>query len=77
MEDFEELEFYHDRYFAEDSSLYDNLIRWYEVQCEDAEPIFMYMLTIQNHGGWNLNDSVYDTVHVLNAEGEYLSLIHI
>lgn len=71
LEDFEELEFYHDRYFAEDSSLYDNLIRWYEVQCEDAEPIFMYMLTIQNHGGWNLNDSVYDTVHVLNAEGEY------
>ena len=64
-------EYYADRYFETDASLYQNLISWYEEQILSDNPQFMYLLTMQNHGGWELNDSKYDTVHALNDFGDY------
>lgn len=39
-------------------------------QIEDNTPRFMYLLTYQNHGGYEQNDSSYDTVHVKNEFGD-------
>lgn len=33
-------------------------------------PRFLYLLTFQNHGGWETNDPEYDTVHVQGDYGE-------
>lgn len=48
---------------------YQDLIDHYEA-C-DEDPRFMYMLTYQNHGSYEQNDSSLDTVHVENDFGEY------
>ncbi len=63
ISDFEDLEGYGNRSFATDASVYANLIRWYE-EADEAQPRFFYLLTIQNHGGYEKNPSSYDTVHV-------------
>lgn len=80
--DFKNKEYYGNRQFYEtDESVYQNLIQWYEEMPED-KPRFLYLLTIQNHGDWNINDSSDDIVHVSNDFGdstekvnEYLSCI--
>lgn len=80
--DFKNKEYYGNRqYYETDESVYQNLIQWYEEMPED-KPRFLYLLTIQNHGDWNINDSSDDIVHVSNDFGdstekvnEYLSCI--
>lgn len=67
--DFKDIEKYGDRWYATDHSVYKNMLSEYENMGDD--PRFMYMLTIQNHGGWELNDSSEDTVHTQNDFGEY------
>lgn len=68
-EDFDGKEYYGDRQVATDESLYENLLTWYE-QCDES-PRFAFLLTIQNHGGWDLNKRDLDTVHAKNDFGEY------
>lgn len=70
------------RWGETDESLYQNIISWYERNPD--VPKFIYMLTIQNHGGWDMNPQENDTVHVLNDYGElnnqlneYLSSIQL
>ena len=72
-EDFE-VEYYGDRQYATDESLYKQLIKWYENM--NDQPRFLYLLTIQNHGDWNLNDEIYDTVHIRQDFGEYTDKIN-
>lgn len=80
--DFKNKEYYGNRqYYETDESVYQNLIQWYEEMPED-KPRFLYLLTIQNHGDWNINDSSDDIIHVSNDFGdstekvnEYLSCI--
>ena len=80
--DFVDKEYYGNRqYYETDICLYKNLITWYNEMPTD-NPRFLYLLTIQNHGDWNLNDSSDDIVHVKNNFGdttdlanEYLSCI--
>lgn len=67
-EDFEDVAYFHDRMFETDESLYRNLIRWYEAAPSEA-PRFMYLLTIQNHGGYEMNAVEHDTIHILNDWG--------
>lgn len=74
MEDFENIEYYGERWYATDLSLYNNMINWYDNNSED--PQFMYLLTMQNHGGWDMNNPEKDTVHVLNDYGEYTDQIN-
>ncbi len=57
------------RPYATDDFCFDKMLADYE-KMGDA-PRFMYMLTIQNHGGWDINPSEEDTVHTLTDFGEY------
>ena len=63
-------EYYADRGFPTDESLYRSLVSWYN-EMPQENPRFMYLLTIQNHGGWDLNPSEKDIVHAENNYGQY------
>lgn len=63
------------RWFETDECLYQNLIRWYE-EAPVEDPRFLYLLTIQNHGDYNISDDENDLVHVQNDFGEYNSRIN-
>lgn len=67
--DYSGLEHYGDRPYPTDASVYRQLTEWYE-QMGDS-PRFIYCLTMQNHGDWDLNDSSQDSIHVLDDYGEY------
>ncbi len=66
--DFKEIKRYGNRANT-DESAYRNLISWYEEP--SVNPKFMYLLTYQNHGGWEQNPSQLDTIRVKNDLGEY------
>lgn len=68
-EDFVDKIYYDNRWYESDSSLYDNLLSWMEEY--DESPHFTYLLTIQNHGGWEMNEKDSDIVHAINDFGEY------
>ena len=51
-----------------DADNYQDLIRQYEAM-DAASPRFIYLLTYQNHGGYEKNDAAYDTVHALERFG--------
>jgi len=67
-EEYENLEYYYSRWFETDSSVYKNVEKWYEEMGE--APRFLYLLTIQNHGNWDLNNAECDMVHVTKSEFE-------
>lgn len=69
-EDIIDREYYGDRkYFETDRCLYSNLLMRLEEQ-GDA-PRFAFLLTLQNHGGWDINPRETDIVHTLDDLGEY------
>ncbi|MBO4418454.1 MAG: LTA synthase family protein, partial [Oscillospiraceae bacterium] len=39
-------------------------------------PRFLYLLTFQNHGGWESNDSSFDTVHVQEDFGDMTEILN-
>lgn len=65
--DFESSERYGKRYRT-DADDYRQLIRCYESGGDT--PRFLYLLTYQNHGGWEQNDESFDTVHATVCEGQ-------
>ena len=67
-EDFTSLERLGNCWAATDHSAFSNFKRFYE-NMPESMPRFAYLLTIQNHGDWNQNDSEYDTVHIGNNNG--------
>lgn len=48
---------------------YKDLIDHYEEQ-DSESPKFMYLLTFQNHGGYDQNDESFDTVHTTKDFGD-------
>ncbi len=74
-DDFEDLEWFYNRYFSTDRSIYQNMIRWYEESPKD-QPRFQYVLTIQNHGDWNINDPDQDIVHIQEDFGQYTDVMN-
>ncbi len=68
-EEFGEIGKYGDRPYATDEFCYSKMLEDYE-NMGDA-PRMQYILTIQNHGGWDLNSDEHDTVHCLTDFGEY------
>lgn len=67
----------HDKYgerIETDAANYQELIQWYE-GAGDA-PRFLYLLTYQNHGGYEQNDSDLDTVHVKSSFGDVTDQIN-
>ena len=73
--DFENLEYYEERWFETDTCLYKNMIQMYN-QMEPDSPRFFYLLTIQNHGGWDMNAPEFDYVHVKEDFGNYTEQIN-
>ena len=78
----EDMEFDNDtdfvRNYVSDSANYRELIKEYEKQKERDNPVFLFNVTMQNHGGYNW---MMDDVEILYPQGniteaqEYLSLI--
>ena len=80
-EEFRDLDYYADRVYATDKSLYDNMIKKYEssvAQQAQGEyvPQFMYLLTIQNHGGWDQNPAGEDIIHSVKEYGAATSVLN-
>ena len=67
--DFEGSGTYYERPYCTDSGSYARILESYE-KMGDA-PRFMYLLTMQNHGGWALNPEERDLVKVDADFGEY------
>ncbi len=57
-----------------DADNYHDLIAYYEQMGDN--PRFVYLLTFQNHGGWEQNESSYDTVHSLTDFGEMTGIVN-
>lgn len=68
-DDFGEIGKYGGRPYATDEFCYEKMLEDYENMGDG--PRLQYILTIQNHGGWNLNPETEDTVHSLTDFGEY------
>ena len=83
---FTNLEHFGNRRRATDHSAFENFRRFYE-ELPESQPRFAYLLTMQNHGDWNMNDAAFDTVHVGKTNGisendrqllnEYLSCVKL
>lgn len=71
--EFENKRYFENRSYATDESLYENVLSW--LNGNDGTPQFIYLLTIQNHGGWQSNEEEMNTVHAKNDYGEYDSQI--
>ena len=83
-EDFKNYERYGKREWMTDQGAYNNLIAWYEEAKAGNENVFAYLLTMQNHSGYDSNSEEEALVHVLNYTGdvekelnEYLSCIYL
>lgn len=62
---------YHNRYYKRewlDSDNYKDMLERFDE--DDSSRKFMFLLTYQNHGGYNQNDASCDTVHVKNGYDE-------
>ncbi len=68
-DDFGEIEKYGQRSYATDAFCYKKMLKDYE-KMGDA-PRFMYLLTIQNHGNWDLNPDDEDIIKISKDFGEY------
>lgn len=68
------------RNYVSDQSDYDKIINYYEEYDQDA-PLFIFNVTMQNHGGYDINNGLIDkTIFIENMEDtqiaeNYLSLI--
>ena len=83
-EDFLNYEYYGKRKWMTDQGAYRNLIAWYEKARSDNEHVFAYLLTMQNHSGYDSNSREDALVHVRDYTGnaekelnEYLSCIYL
>ncbi len=68
-EEFGEIGKYGERSYATDQFCYDQMLEDYEKMGDG--PRLQYILTIQNHGGWDLNPDSYDDVRSLTDFGDY------
>ncbi len=70
IDDFKREELYGQRPHLTDSAAFLELIDQFEKN-KDNGPQFLYLLTIQNHGGWEVNPEELNTVSVENDFGVY------
>ena len=74
VEDFPTVETYGDRIFQTDSATYRDLETMYESMPED-QPRFTFLVSIQSHGDYDMNDPELDVVHAATDYGEYDSVM--
>lgn len=72
-DDFTDRKSYGNKWVLTDESAYENLLLWMREHTDT--PQFNYLLTIQNHGAWDINERKFDTVHVSNNYGELNEVI--
>lgn len=61
-----------------DGSVYQNLLRWQDETHEQwpESPVFIYNLTFQNHGAYNMLTDEWYRIKILEDYGEYTPLIN-
>ncbi len=69
-EDFTYGDYYGNRDYMTDSSIYKNIEEWYEQMIYEGNPVMLYLMTLQNHGGYTSNNPDYDLVHTLTDFGD-------
>ena len=70
IEDFPTDETYGNRRFQTDSATYKDLEAMYESMPED-QPRFTFLVSIQSHGDYDMNEPELDIVHAATDYGEY------
>lgn len=73
-EDFPTEEYYGSRPYQTDSATYRDWETLYEAMPED-QPRFSFIVSIQSHGDYDMNDSSLDIVHAATDYGEYDELM--
>ena len=73
-DDFPTKEYYGNRPYQTDSSTYKDFEALYEAMPED-KPRFGFLVSIQSHGDYTMNDSSLDIVHAATDYGEYDELM--
>lgn len=59
------------RKYISDKSSYDKIIDLYE-QKEEGEKVFLFDVTMQNHGGYDTQyDNFEETIHLVDPQGDY------
>ena len=72
--DFPTKEYYGDRPYQTDSATYRDFQALYEAMPAD-QPRFAFLVSIQTHGDYDLNDASLDIVHAATDYGEYDELM--
>lgn len=72
-QEFGEAEKYGKRPYATDEFCYDKMLADYENMGDG--PRFMYLLTIQNHGGWDINPKEEDIISVSEDFGDNTDIV--
>ena len=74
QDDFPTKEYYGNRPYQTDSASYKDFETLYEAMPED-QPRFAFLVSIQSHGDYDMNDASLDTVHAATDYGEYDELM--
>lgn len=69
-EDFPTAEYYGNRPYQTDSATYQDFAALYEAMPAD-QPRFAFLVSIQSHGDYDMNDASLDIVHAATDYGEY------
>lgn len=67
-DDMREINYYGNRPYTTDESLYNNAIKAYNEM--DSSPRFLYLLTMQNHGSWKNNTDSQNLIKVENINNK-------
>ena len=73
-DDFPTQDRYGDRPYQTDSATYKDWEKLYEAMPED-KPRFSFLVSIQSHGDYDMNDALLDIVHAATDYGEYDELM--
>lgn len=74
QDDFPTKEYYGNRPYQTDSASYRDFETLYEAMPAD-QPRFAFLVSIQSHGDYDMNDASLDTVHAATDYGEYDALM--
>lgn len=75
QDDFTSQEYYGSRPYQTDSATYRDWEKMYEAMPED-KPRFSFLVSIQSHGDYDMNDASLDIVHADTDYGEYDELMN-
>lgn len=68
--DFPTQDYYGNRPYQTDAATYQDFAKLYEAMPED-QPRFAFLVSIQSHGDYDMNDASLDIVHAATDYGEY------